>query len=522
MGWTAAGWAAYAAAVVALTWPVLRDPAGLLLSQWPTDADHFLWVQWWFERAVETPGLSIFHTDAIRFPETVDLQLADVNLFVNGLGYLLAKPLGRIGAYNALLWGSFLASAGLMWRLGERVSGDRAAGWTAGLAYAASPYWIACALNSWAYLVHVWVFPLVALALLRAAKRRRLVDFAALGGAVGLAFHVTPYYFLYLAVLGVALAPWFARDALAVVRAPGGARGVLVAAAVALCIVAPRAWPMIAASQAAFAVHSGPDDTALAARWVEFFWPRVERPDRLANGTFLVAFLGYTLLAGIAGGLAASRRRRDYRPWLASAALLLVLALGPRLVLADGASVRLPEHWLMSLPGFRFTTNHWRWTLPAQFCLTVAFALGLADLRGRVPAHRRAIAVAATLALVAEVALVFPFPLHRPLWPRPYDAISPTLRDDPSIDAVLDLRPRTKIRQTVHGKRIVGGWLPRVESESVERTQQLMDRIRTSGPRQAQLLGRLGIGAIVVDERTAFRIARDDRGAFELRPLRAD
>ena len=39
-----------------------------------------------------------------------------------------------------------------------------------------------------------------------------------------------------------------------------------------------------------------------------------------------------------------------------------------------------PGAWLQGLPVFRLTTNHWRWTLPAGFCLVVAFALALTRL----------------------------------------------------------------------------------------------------------------------------------------------
>ena len=139
------GTAGYFAIALWLTWPTVLAPATTLISQWPTDADHALWIQWWFARAVETPGLPLFETDLLRFPDTVNLHLADLNLAINGLFYLFAKPLGLVAGYNAMLWLSFVASAGLMWALGTRMGGDALAGWLAGLVFAGSTYWISCA-----------------------------------------------------------------------------------------------------------------------------------------------------------------------------------------------------------------------------------------------------------------------------------------------------------------------------------------------------------------------------------------
>jgi hypothetical protein len=522
LGWLAAGAAGYLLAVLALTFPTVRDPGTILISQWTADADHILWVQWWFARAIASADASIFHTPMLRFPETVNLHLGDVNLFVNAVAYPLERSLGAVGAYNAMLWASFLASAGLMWRLGSNISGDALAGWLSGLAFASSTYWIACALNSWGYLVHIWVFPLVLLAIARAARRAGFADFALAGVALGVVFHVTPYYFLFLGVLLLLLAPWYARDWAAAFRNADGALKLAVAAGVAACVVLPRAWPMIEAGSREYSVHSGPHNTTLAARPSEFFVPHVERPDRLPNGTFLIAFLGYTVPLLIAAGVALSKRRASYLRWGVCALVLAILALGPQLEFDSGDVWRLPGYWLMELPGFRFITNHWRWTLPVHFCGAIALALAAADLLRRFPAQRLAIAVGATVFLTAEVWLIFPFPHEKPRWSRPYDALSWVLREDAELEAVLDLRPRTKIRQLVHGKRILGGWLPRVDVANAENTRALMDRLRASGDDQPRVLHELGIGAVVVDEQTGYRVVRNPQGAFELRPLRAD
>ena len=518
----------YLAIALGLTYPVLTDPSTLVISQWPLDTDHVLWIQWWFARAIESPGLTLFQSDLIRYPDPANLQLADINLAINAVAYLIAKPLGLIASHNVMLWLSFVTSGWLMWELGTRISGDSLAGWLAGLVFAGSSYWVSCALNSWAYLVHIWVFPLVFLAAVRATRRHgdaryRARDFAWLGAAAGLTFHVSPYYFLFLAVLCTTLAPAYARKTLALARAPGGLLCIAVAAATTCAIVLPRAIPMYEASLGEFAVHSSSNPMILASEALEFVLPVVNRPDRPEGGTFLVVFLGYTVPLVIACGLWWTRRRAAYWCWLASAAAMFVLAIGPLWESESGAVIRLPEYWLLQLPGFSFITNHWRWSLPGNFCLAVAFSLALADLFRAAPGRRRGIAAAAGLAFAIESVLIFPFPWPRPRWPLPSDPVSHLRRGMDSVHAVLDFRRRAKINQLVHEKRIVGGWLPRVELSSVNATQALILGARENEGDPANYLGRLGIDAVVVNDRTAFQIVpvRGAPGTFEQVPLRA-
>jgi hypothetical protein len=524
----AIGMGGYLAIALALTYPVLTDPSSVLISQWPLDTDHVLWLQWWFERAIESPELSLFHTDYIRFPGETNLQLADINVAINLAAYLIAKPVGLIASYNVMLWLSFVASGSLMWVLGLRLSGDSLAGWLAGLVFAGSSYWVSCALNSWAYLVHIWVFPLTFLALERALQGRgdppyRVRDFAWLGAAVGLVFHVSPYYLLFLSVLCLTLAPVYAQPTRALLRSHRGWLCIAIAATTTLAIVLPRAIPMYDASLEPYAVHSTATQTVLASKALEFVLPIVSRPDRPEGGTFLVVFLGYTVPIVIACGLWRTRRRAAYGWWLASAAAMFLLALGPFWELGSGATFRLPEYWLLQLPGFSFITNHWRWSLPGTFCLAVAFSLALADLFRFAPRRRRGLAAAVGFAFALESVLLFPFPWPRPRWSLPRDPISHLLRDIDSIHTVLDFRRRAKMNQLVHEKRIVGGWLPRVERSSVEATQVLMAGFRKHKADPANYLGGLGIDAVIVDERTAFQIipVRGVSGTFERVPLRA-
>ena len=115
----------------------------------------------------------MWSANIVHFPHGADLNGADLNLAVNASFYALERAVGNVVAYNLLLITSFVLAAVCVWRLAARVSGSLAAGWLAGLLYAASGYWISSALNAWLYLVHIWVLPVVLLALERAGRTPR-------------------------------------------------------------------------------------------------------------------------------------------------------------------------------------------------------------------------------------------------------------------------------------------------------------------------------------------------------------
>lgn len=264
---------------------------------------------------------------------------------------------------------------------------------------------------------------------------------------------------------------------------------------------------MIGAASADLVVHHGPQNTALGAPLVELFWPSGDAvSERLPRVGYLVPFLGFTLLGTLASAVALGRCLRELLPWLVSAAAMLAISLGPVLRLADGVSTALPlpAHWLQRLPVLDLTSNHWRWALPAGFSLTVAFALGLSALMQRLRARELAFGVGT--AFVCEVVLVWPFPWRKPLWDVHPSPIAEVLRDREIAGAVLDRTPRRKLNQTVHGKPIVLGWLPRIDAETERADVEMLSACRGRPP---QCLRRYGVGAVVRDDETALLLRED-------------
>lgn len=521
----ASGLVGYLAAALWLTWPLARELTWAVPAHWEADVVHQLWLQWWFAEAWAS-GRPLFRSELIYFPHGVDLQLADLNLALCGAFFVLERALGTTLAWNTLLLASLVLSGAAVWALAARCCGRGDAGWLAGLCFAASAYWRACAENAWLYLVQLWVLPLGLLAASRAARTARVRDAALAGLAAGLGFHVTPYYFLFLGLLGAALAPWFAPALRAWLAGPRGALRAAAAAGTCLALVLPRALPMWRAAGVDLVVHSAPGAVHLAAPLGELLWPWTAAREASPAWGFRGVYLGLVLCGLVAVGVAAGPRRR-LAPWLASAALFLLLAQGSHAELF-GARLPLPGLLLGALPGFSLLSNPWRFVLPALLGLALAGAYGAAALaRGadrRLGGGGAALLVLLGALQALDVGLAPPFPRQAPLWRDEPAPIALWLRDTPEVRAVLDLSRHAKRNQRVHGKAIVSGWLPRVPRALQQETARFVESaLRAPADERAALLGRRGIGAVIRDDTSGWRILPDPArpGGYRLEPLRA-
>jgi len=519
-----AGLAAYLAAALFLARPLASELTRAVPSHWEADVVHQLWVQWWFAESFHS-GRPLFHTDVIHYPQVVNLQLADLNLALNTAFYLIERALGTTLAWNALLLASLVLAGAATWALCARFSGRADAGWLAGLCFAASCFWRACVGNAWLYLVQIWVLPLALLAAWRALRTRRVRDAALAGATVGLAFHVSPYFFVDLVLLGAALAPWYVSGLRGWLRAPGGALRAAASAGVLLALVLPRALPMWRAAGADLLIHSSADAAHLAAQPAELLWPWSSARDASPAWGFRGDYLGALLVALAACGAVSGPRRR-LTPWLFGAAVCLLLALGPFVTLF-GVRVPLPGVALAHAPGFSLLSNPWRFVAPALLALSLPAAAGAAALARLADSRARGAgaALVASLGLlhVLDVGFAPPLPLDLPLWRDEPAPIALRLRDLSDVHAVLDLSRHSKRNQLVHGKAIVSGWLPRLPRAVEQETVRFVESVRRAPPAErADRLGRAGIGAVIRDDTSGSLIRPDPErpGGFREEPLR--
>jgi hypothetical protein len=509
-----AGLLAALAAALYLTRPLAGQLPDAVPANREADVEHQLWAQWWFETA-QAEGRPLFRSDVIHYPQQVDLSLADLNLSLLAAFALLERGGGWPLAWNALLLGACVLAAAAAWALARGGCARGDAAWLAAFAFAASAYWRACAANAWLYLAQTWVLPLALLAGARALRSRSARDAVVAALCAALVFHVTPIYFLYLLLLAAALAPWHASAVRAWSTGDGAGARLVAGVGVLALLVLPRAVPMFRAASVPLAVHSSPFDTHLSAGLVDLFFPWMNEPQPSPQWGFRGAYLGVVPIAlGVYAWLHADvSQRRQLRPWLVSAAGFTVLAFGPYAVLGD-VRVPLPGWLLAGLPGFSSLTNPWRMALPAVLCLVPPAAAGAAMLLRAADQRRRGLglALAGGLALLhaADVGNAPPFPASMTLWRGEPAPVALALRDDGERTAVLDLSGHPKRNQRVHGRPIVSGWLPRVAKDVSDRTGVFVARVRRAPPdERADLLGRAGVGALVLSDTSGWRVRPD-------------
>lgn len=191
------------------------------------------------------------------------------------------------------------------------------------------------------------------------------------------------------------------------------------------------------------------------------------RPDayyeNVASLTFVA--LGTMLLAWRAGW-------RIPRLWAGFALFFGALALGPFVQVA-GLNTHVPGPWafLRYLPVVGLTRTPGRFGVLAMLAVAVLFAAALAWLAGRRPERRRLVLGSVAALLVFEL-----WPAPRPLFSAAVPPIYARVAAAPDDVRLLELpsgirdgtrslgnfTARSQFFQTVHGKRLIGGYLSRV------------------------------------------------------------
>jgi hypothetical protein len=183
-----------------------------------------------------------------------------------------------------------------------------------------------------------------------------------------------------------------------------------------------------------------------------------------------VASLSWVALAVIV--IAWRGGARPDRFWALAALGFSLLALGPFLHIA-GWNTYVPTPWtfLRYVPVIGEARMPARFGVLAIMCLAVLFAMALAALADRYPRRRRVLIAAAACGLAFEL-----LPVPRTLYSAEIPAVFHQIAADPRPVRVLnlpfgvrdglsslgDFNASSQYYQTLHGKRLIGGYLSRV------------------------------------------------------------
>ncbi len=476
---------------------------------WAFDESTFLWNIWYFQHALLRLRTSPLHADVIWHPVGIDLILYTYN-FLNAL---LAQPLywatGNLPlASNLTLvaqvvlsgYATFLLVLYLTRREVHRWP-RYAAATVAGLVFAlASPRSVYAAMGHY-NMVSTLGLPLYALGLwktLDTTTARPYRNALLAGLAFTLAALAESIFAVFLAIFTLVVVVTFPRPERsfwAWARRVGPRLGVLVASATLLW--APVLVPMVREQVRGQYILQGWGDslklsvdllgfitpTALHPLWGED-WTRALRAVEEGTARFSdvnTVFLGYVTVALAAVG--AWRSGRAARPWVWTAVLFALFALGPVLQVngrwqfdLDGLPVSVPMpfallHYIPFVKGNRAPNRN---GVMVVLALAVLAGYAVAWLAARVGARRPrwgALVVGGLAALVLFEHAAFPLPLSDARVPRVYDRIAA----EPGPFALLQIPlgwrnsfgvfgvERTQIQyyQSRHGKPMLGGNISR-------------------------------------------------------------
>jgi hypothetical protein len=192
------------------------------------------------------------------------------------------------------------------------------------------------------------------------------------------------------------------------------------------------------------------------------------------------------------GIIALAMWRAGYRPragWIWLTTAFAAFSLGPFIYVA-GANTYVPGPWslLRYVPLVDAARTPTRFSIVAALGVAILLAGALASLGRRYPQRRRLIGATVAGLLVFEL-----LPAPRPLYSAAVPSVYETIARDPRPVRVLQLpfgvrdgtftagnfSARYLFYQTVHGKRLIGGYLSRISQQRVRdlRAQPTLDAL---------------------------------------------
>ncbi len=496
---------------------------GIVTAQLKTstvDQDQVLWSLWWTARSLGS-GHNPYLTTLLYYPYNaatfghppLSLYLFDLQILHTTLGWPLVQLFGLVSAYNFIVLFSFVVAALGAYLLARDRAISIGGAFFVGLVYGLGPYHQTQLFAS-VPRIALEALPFFALFFLRAIEGRGRWSWLWAGLALAATNLLDWYYAMHAAILAGLLLLYAAFAALIRNRADlwprlrGPLLRVVAAFAIWLVLMLPLLLPALGDVRAAQAnVQPGANGAAFnsifptqqtlevgAADLLDFI-----RPSRDVQGVWAQSpFVGYVTLALAAVGLILGwkRRRAEALRWLWVALATMILALGPTLQVAgEHTGLPLPYTLLSKLPLFNTFQYPWRVSNLTVLALALLADMGLTELAQavsqRITSQRivktnkringfdqrvgsvdkpisRWVGAGLAVIAVAVVSLEFlalPLPLYYPSAPAFFTQVSSEAGDFAILELPITNHQtsdhRRLLNQTVHGKPIVGGYLPR-------------------------------------------------------------
>ncbi|MGB0638705.1 MAG: hypothetical protein ACPGTU_05200 [Myxococcota bacterium] len=452
-----AAWAAIAALglSIVLTWPVSLYPTDLLLGHPGNDTWNHVWGYWWVAEEL-SQGRWPEWTDLLVFPKGGSLYFIDTVQAI--ITFPVQKLVGPAMAFNlTIMFGLALAAWGA-WLLAWHVTGDAISSALAMVLYGASPHLLGQAYNGISETVCAGWLPIALWALIRFLERPVWKRALLLGLTMAITMLTSWYYGLFAVIATAVIVswravrqPWIQPWVRSLVRLGG-------AAVTGFLLVMPLLMTFRSSLDADDAlVTRDPEFVEASLLYhnitdiVAFFKPsKIPSPDLLTlygEELVIVIYLGWVGIMLCVYAVFATRRHREFGPWIWLGLFFFIFSLGPYLNM-DGEMVeingrRIPLPFLPlfdALPLFSRISHPFRFVVGVSLAMSLVAVHGLRHMTRHVRPNRRALLVA----LLSVLVLVefrqgspasMPIPTSDAVIPAAYKEIG----RDPEAGAVLDL-----------------------------------------------------------------------------------
>jgi hypothetical protein len=469
-------WLGYVILTLLLTYPLILR-LGTHVAGNGDDMWIFQWDNWWVKKAW-TEGLDLYHTSYMFHPQGAPLYFHSFSWFNTFLWLLLEPLVGAIAAHNTAVLFAYVLSCFTMYLLALEVTNSRWAAFLAGIVFAFFPY--RNRQINHPHLFNIQWIPLAVLYVVRLIRTGSLRY--AIGIGVALALCALSGWQLLLLV-GLWTAVWLVCYVLSP-NPPLSLQqlaGFALACFICILLVAPLLWPLVVNGLSPEGENLEPPSVQRSSDLMAYFLPnrhhtlvKTEAGGKLYN-RFVHTKHKNTALGYVVLGLmiwAVLKRRREALPWVSTAFVFWVLALGSVLKINGRTFPGIPLPYRLLEPTIlgqvlRFPP---RFNIILSLPVAVLTALGTADILGRWALRGRKryiITGCLVLFLILEYTVV-PFPTRAPVRSNFYRELQYQRGSFAVANVPLDYTGHNKYymyTQTLHEHPMVGGHISRVPDQ---------------------------------------------------------
>ena len=479
---------ASATLAVVMTWPLA--PGLATRGRVNTGDGHFsLWVVSWVARTLATDPANLYHAN-IFHPHRNTLAYSEANIVAGAMGvpfYWATKD--PLVTHNAVALLAFACSLLTSYALVRHLTGSRAAGWAAGIAFAYCPYIFARTAH--VQLLMSWGLPLSLLAFHRVVDRPGPLRGVVLGLALALTALGCAYYGIFAALI-VGLGTCYFALTQGLWRVPRYWGALALGAAVSIGIVLPFFLPFLSVQQELGFTRTIEDAAMYSANWQAWLTSAAWAHRwwfRWLDGSSEVLFPGVlTTLLGVTGlalAIRARTRPAPQGPDLVDAegggrarslagfyALVGVLTLWS----SFGPSAGLYTLFFHTIPVFSFLRAPGRFGIAIALVLAVGLGYAVVWMQRRWPGRAMAISVSLPILLAVELASV---PLGLPEAPprSPVYRMLATLRPGPVVELPFFYERPDFPRHALYMFNSTYHWQPLVNGYSDHIPQDFRDMV---------------------------------------------